>query len=96
MRVRVLSQFMFTQLLNLHTEAETLDPETLSIWLRASRFPVVEPDVVHTKLAVAKKGLEVISRITNPVAVVAVSFPLCLLSFQYLDLRSYTPLQLSN
>ncbi|OAE18763.1 hypothetical protein AXG93_2396s1140 [Marchantia polymorpha subsp. ruderalis] len=75
MRVRVLSQFMFTQLLNLHTEAETLDPETLSIWLRASRFPVVEPDVVHTKLAVAKKGLEVISRITNPVAVVAVIGP---------------------
>ncbi|BBN11348.1 hypothetical protein MPTK1_5g11130 [Marchantia polymorpha subsp. ruderalis] len=38
-------------------------------------FPVVEPDVVHTKLAVAKKGLEVISRITNPVAVVAVIGP---------------------
>lgn len=41
----------------------------------ACRFPVVEPDTLHTKLAAAKRGLDVISRITNPVAVVAVSSP---------------------
>ena len=36
-------------------------------------FPVVEPDIAHTKLRVSKEGLDVISRITNPIAVVAVS-----------------------
>ena len=38
-----------------------------------ARFPVVEPDIAHTKLRVSKEGLDVISRITNPIAVVAVS-----------------------
>ncbi|KAL2635536.1 hypothetical protein R1flu_007015 [Riccia fluitans] len=38
-------------------------------------FPLVEPDAVHTKLTVARRGLDVISRITNPVAVVAVIGP---------------------
>ncbi|KAL3683680.1 hypothetical protein R1sor_001702 [Riccia sorocarpa] len=38
-------------------------------------FPLVEPDAVHTKLSLAKRGLDVISRITNPIAVVAVIGP---------------------
>jgi len=37
-------------------------------------FPIVEPDPGHTKLRLSREGLEVIERITNPIAAVAVSF----------------------
>lgn len=39
-----------------------------------SRFPIVEPDPGHTKLRLAREGLDVIEKITTPIAVVAVSF----------------------
>ena len=38
------------------------------------RFPIVEPDPGHTKLRLARDGLEAIKRITTPIAAVAVSF----------------------
>ncbi|EFJ35720.1 hypothetical protein SELMODRAFT_438593 [Selaginella moellendorffii] len=38
-------------------------------------FPVVEPDPGHTKLAISKQGLELISSIKNPISVVAVIGP---------------------
>ncbi|XP_010274226.1 PREDICTED: guanylate-binding protein 4-like isoform X2 [Nelumbo nucifera] len=38
-------------------------------------FPIVEPDVSHTKLRLAKEGLEVIERITTPIAAIAVIGP---------------------
>ncbi|KAJ8899530.1 hypothetical protein K2173_018504 [Erythroxylum novogranatense] len=38
-------------------------------------FPIVEPDLGHTKLRLSSEGLEAISRITNPIAVVAVIGP---------------------
>ncbi|MQL86058.1 hypothetical protein Taro_018591 [Colocasia esculenta] len=34
-------------------------------------FPIVEPDSGHTKLRLAKEGLEAIKRITNPIASIA-------------------------
>lgn len=37
------------------------------------RFPIVEPDSGHTKLRLAREGLEAIERITDPIAAVAVS-----------------------
>lgn len=37
------------------------------------RYPIVEPDPGHTKLRLARAGLEAIERITTPVAAVAVS-----------------------
>ncbi|RWW23986.1 hypothetical protein BHE74_00012792 [Ensete ventricosum] len=37
------------------------------------RFPIVEPDSEHTKLRLAREGLEAIQRITTPIAAVAVS-----------------------
>jgi hypothetical protein len=37
------------------------------------RFPIVEPDPGHTKLRLAREGLEVIGRIKTPIAAVAVS-----------------------
>lgn len=37
------------------------------------RFPIVEPDPGHTKLRLAREGLEAIERITTPIAAVAVS-----------------------
>mgnify|MGYP004729786269 FL=1 len=43
------------------------------------RFPIIEPDPGHTKLRLARAGLEAIERITNPIAAVAVSFSLTLL-----------------
>uniref|UniRef100_A0A2P2MHX4 Uncharacterized protein n=1 Tax=Rhizophora mucronata TaxID=61149 RepID=A0A2P2MHX4_RHIMU len=36
------------------------------------RFPIVEPDLGHTKLRLAREGLEAISRIKNPIAAVSV------------------------
>ncbi|CAL9088139.1 unnamed protein product, partial [Musa textilis] len=39
------------------------------------RFPIVEPDSEHTKIRLAREGLEAIQRITNPIAVVAVIGP---------------------
>ncbi|KAJ0051541.1 hypothetical protein Pint_03221 [Pistacia integerrima] len=36
-------------------------------------FPIVEPDPGHTKLRLSSEGLEVIRRITTPIAAVAVS-----------------------
>ncbi|KAK9137544.1 hypothetical protein Sjap_008138 [Stephania japonica] len=41
----------------------------------AFRFPIVEPDSGHTKLQLAREGLEAIERIESPVAVVAVIGP---------------------
>ncbi|KAF7818376.1 guanylate-binding protein 4 isoform X1 [Senna tora] len=38
-------------------------------------FPIVEPDPGHTKLRLSREGLEVIERITNPIAAVAVIGP---------------------
>ncbi|XVF71906.1 hypothetical protein PTKIN_Ptkin12aG0077600 [Pterospermum kingtungense] len=38
-------------------------------------FPIVEPDPGHTKLRLSREGLEVISRITTPIAAVAVIGP---------------------
>ncbi|URD95157.1 GTP binding protein [Musa troglodytarum] len=38
-------------------------------------FPIVEPDSEHTKIRLAREGLEAIQRITNPIAVVAVIGP---------------------
>ncbi|XP_042430933.1 guanylate-binding protein 5-like isoform X1 [Zingiber officinale] len=38
-------------------------------------FPIVEPDSEHTKLRLAKEGLDAIQRITTPIAVVAVIGP---------------------
>ncbi|OMO78358.1 hypothetical protein CCACVL1_14433, partial [Corchorus capsularis] len=38
-------------------------------------FPIVEPDPGHTKLRLSREGLEAISRITNPIAAVAVIGP---------------------
>uniref|UniRef100_A0A2P2MHX3 Guanylate-binding protein 4 isoform X1 n=1 Tax=Rhizophora mucronata TaxID=61149 RepID=A0A2P2MHX3_RHIMU len=35
-------------------------------------FPIVEPDLGHTKLRLAREGLEAISRIKNPIAAVSV------------------------
>lgn len=35
-------------------------------------FPIVEPDPNHTKLRLSREGLEAISRITTPIAAVAV------------------------
>ncbi|KAA8543306.1 hypothetical protein F0562_021199 [Nyssa sinensis] len=39
------------------------------------RFPIVEPDPGHTKLRLAREGLEAIERITTPIAAVAVIGP---------------------
>ncbi|KAH0663600.1 hypothetical protein KY285_028581 [Solanum tuberosum] len=39
------------------------------------RFPIVEPDSGHTKLRLAREGLEAIERITTPIAAVAVIGP---------------------
>jgi septin family protein len=39
------------------------------------RFPIVEPDHGHTKLRLAKEGLEAIKRIETPIAAVAVIGP---------------------
>jgi hypothetical protein len=36
------------------------------------RFPIVEPDHGHTKLRLAKEGLEAIQRIETPIAAVSV------------------------
>ncbi|KAK4763279.1 hypothetical protein SAY86_009047 [Trapa natans] len=38
-------------------------------------FPIVEPDPGHTKLRLAREGLDVIEKITTPIAVVAVIGP---------------------
>ncbi|XP_027095931.1 guanylate-binding protein 5 [Coffea eugenioides] len=38
-------------------------------------FPIIEPDPGHTKLRLARAGLEAIERITNPIAAVAVIGP---------------------
>ncbi|KVI03886.1 Guanylate-binding protein, C-terminal [Cynara cardunculus var. scolymus] len=38
-------------------------------------FPIIEPDPGHTKLRISREGLEAISRITNPIAAVAVIGP---------------------
>uniref|UniRef100_A0A2P2MHY7 Guanylate-binding protein 4 isoform X1 n=6 Tax=Rhizophora mucronata TaxID=61149 RepID=A0A2P2MHY7_RHIMU len=38
-------------------------------------FPIVEPDLGHTKLRLAREGLEAISRIKNPIAAVSVIGP---------------------
>ncbi|XP_028788598.1 guanylate-binding protein 4-like [Neltuma alba] len=38
-------------------------------------FPIVEPDPGHTKLRLSREGLEVIERITNPIAAVGVIGP---------------------
>ncbi|KAL3531285.1 hypothetical protein ACH5RR_010607 [Cinchona calisaya] len=38
-------------------------------------FPIIEPDPGHTKLRIAREGLEAIERITNPIAAVAVIGP---------------------
>lgn len=38
------------------------------------RFPIIEPDPGHTKLRLARAGLEAIERVTTPVAAVAVRF----------------------
>lgn len=38
-------------------------------------FPIVEPDPGHTKLRLAREGLEAIERITTPIAAVAVIGP---------------------
>nr|XP_009399358.1 PREDICTED: guanylate-binding protein 4-like [Musa acuminata subsp. malaccensis] len=38
-------------------------------------FPIVEPDSEHTKLRLAREGLEAIQRITTPIAAVAVIGP---------------------
>ncbi|KAH9323924.1 hypothetical protein KI387_018563, partial [Taxus chinensis] len=38
-------------------------------------FPIIVPDAGHTKLVLSKEGLDAISRITNPVAAVAVIGP---------------------
>lgn len=38
-------------------------------------FPIVEPDSDHTKLVLAREGLEAIQRITTPIAVVGVIGP---------------------
>ncbi|XP_059300874.1 uncharacterized protein LOC132053065 [Lycium ferocissimum] len=38
-------------------------------------FPIVEPDTGHTKLRLAREGLEAIERITTPIAAVAVIGP---------------------
>ncbi|PSR94829.1 Guanylate-binding protein like, partial [Actinidia chinensis var. chinensis] len=38
-------------------------------------FPIVEPDPGHTKLRIAREGLEAIQRITTPIAAVAVIGP---------------------
>ncbi|KAG6484774.1 hypothetical protein ZIOFF_053299 [Zingiber officinale] len=40
-----------------------------------AHFPIVEPDSEHTKLRLAKEGLDAIQRITTPIAVVAVIGP---------------------
>ncbi|CAL5353716.1 unnamed protein product [Camellia sinensis] len=45
-------------------------------------FPIVEPDPDHTKLRIAREGLEAIERINNPIAAVFVIGPyLCVKSF---------------
>ncbi|KAL4200078.1 hypothetical protein AMTRI_Chr03g54600 [Amborella trichopoda] len=38
-------------------------------------FPIIEPDSGHTKLRIAREGLEAIERITNPIAAIAVIGP---------------------
>lgn len=38
-------------------------------------FPIVEPDLGHTKLRLSREGLDAIERITNPIAAVAVIGP---------------------
>lgn len=38
-------------------------------------FPIVEPDPGHTKLRIAREGLEAIQRITTPIAAIAVIGP---------------------
>ncbi|KAJ9543496.1 hypothetical protein OSB04_023203 [Centaurea solstitialis] len=38
-------------------------------------FPIIEPDPGHTKLRISREGLEAISRITTPIAAVAVIGP---------------------
>ncbi|PKI54148.1 hypothetical protein CRG98_025443, partial [Punica granatum] len=38
-------------------------------------FPIVEPDPGHTKLRLSREGLDVIEKITTPIAVVAVIGP---------------------
>lgn len=40
------------------------------------RFPIIEPDPGHTKLRLAREGLEAIEKITTPIAAVAVGFTL--------------------
>ncbi|KAI4329733.1 hypothetical protein MLD38_028083 [Melastoma candidum] len=55
----------------------------LGIWASGSSsiedfrraFPIVEPDPGHTKLQLSSEGLEILERITNPVAAVAVIGP---------------------
>ncbi|MCD9560605.1 hypothetical protein HAX54_019322 [Datura stramonium] len=43
--------------------------------IESSWFPIVEPDPSHTKLRLAREGLEAIERITTPIAAVAVIGP---------------------
>lgn len=45
----------------------------MGLFYYCDRFPVVEPDDSHTKLQMAESGVEAISRITTPIAAVAVS-----------------------
>ncbi|CAA7052077.1 unnamed protein product [Microthlaspi erraticum] len=48
---------------------------SLSIENYHQAFPIVEPDPNHTKLRLSREGLEAISRITTPIAAVAVIGP---------------------
>ncbi|KAH0887071.1 hypothetical protein HID58_063167 [Brassica napus] len=48
---------------------------SLSIENFHQAFPIVEPDPNHTKLRLSREGLEAISRITTPIAAVAVIGP---------------------
>ncbi|KAL3517630.1 hypothetical protein ACH5RR_020219 [Cinchona calisaya] len=52
-----------------------LAPGSFSIDDIHQAFPIIEPDPGHTKLRLARAGLEAIERITNPVAAVAVIGP---------------------
>lgn len=68
--------FLFIILLFLHLLFYVL---TSLLWLFYAygsffthRFPIVEPDPGHTKLRLAREGLDAIEKITSPIAAVAV------------------------
>ncbi|KAJ7558218.1 hypothetical protein O6H91_04G029100 [Diphasiastrum complanatum] len=59
----------------LFAENEAADQENPSSGYRHRAFPVVEPDSGHTKLMLAKTGLDIFSNVMTPVAIVSVIGP---------------------